>query len=187
MSTTAALPAVWSLVLTVAVLGPFLVSPGYLLFRDAVSTPRSFLTDSALGLSDAAARAVPQDALLAWVSTVVDGGVAVTALLVASLWAAGWGAARLVAVVLPTSGTGARLVAATVAIWNPYVAERLLQGHWSLLAGYAALPWTAETPPYPDYRLYTSEYPLYRHNKKALDQAAIIFVSKRYLYNITIY
>ncbi|MGU3584279.1 hypothetical protein ACLBYD_14000 [Rhodococcus sp. C26F] len=142
MSTTAALPAVWSLVLTVAVLGPFLVSPGYLLFRDAVSTPRSFLTDSALGLSDAAARAVPQDALLAWVSTVVDGGVAVTALLVASLWAAGWGAARLVAVVLPTSGTGARLVAATVAIWNPYVAERLLQGHWSLLAGYAALSWT---------------------------------------------
>ena len=141
-STEAALPAVWSFVLTFAVLGPFLVSPGSLLFRDAVSTPRSFPTDSALGLSDAAARAVPQDALLAWVSTVVDGGVAVTVLLVLSLWAAGWGAARLVAVVLPTSGTGARLVAATVAIWNPYVAERLLQGHWSLLAGYAALPWT---------------------------------------------
>ncbi|WP_425297538.1 hypothetical protein [Nocardia abscessus] len=38
---------------------------------------------------------------------------------------------------------GPQLVAATVALWNPYVAERLLQGHWSLLAGYAALPWTA--------------------------------------------
>ncbi|WP_241384934.1 hypothetical protein [Rhodococcus sp. CH91] len=137
-----ALPVVWSLALTVAVLGPFLVSPGFLLFRDAVSTPRSFPTDSALGLSDAAARAVPQDALLAWVSTLVDGGVAVIALLAASLWAAGWGAARLVAVLLPASGAGARMVAATVAIWNPYVAERLLQGHWSLLAGYAALPWT---------------------------------------------
>ncbi|MFD6895946.1 hypothetical protein ACFWB0_15530 [Rhodococcus sp. NPDC060086] len=116
-------------------------SPGYLLLRDAVSTPRSYLTDSALGLSDAAARAVPQDALLAWVTTVVDGGVAVTAILAASLWAAGFGAARLVSVLLPGSGVPAQVTAVTVAIWNPYVGERLLQGHWSLLAGYAALPW----------------------------------------------
>ena len=42
------------------ILGP-LLGPGYLLLRDAVSTPRSYLTDSALGLTDAAARAVPQD------------------------------------------------------------------------------------------------------------------------------
>lgn len=135
------IPVLWSLLLTVVVLGPFLTSPGYLLFRDAVSTPRSFLTDTALGLSDAAARAVPQDAFLAWVSGVVDGGTAVTAILVLSLWAAGWGAARLSAVVLPRSGPAAQVVGATVAIWNPYVAERLLQGHWSLLTGYAALPW----------------------------------------------
>ncbi|MEE2057051.1 hypothetical protein [Rhodococcus artemisiae] len=134
-------PAVWSLVLTVVVLGPMFTSPGYLLLRDAVSTPRSYLTDSALGLSDAAARAVPQDALLAWVTTVVDGGVAVTVLLTASLWAAGFGAARLVSVLLPGSGVPAQVTAVTVAIWNPYVGERLLQGHWSLLAGYAALPW----------------------------------------------
>ena len=49
------------------ILGP-LLGPGYLLLRDAVSTPRSYLTDSALGLTDAAARAVPQDALLATLS-----------------------------------------------------------------------------------------------------------------------
>ena len=49
-------PALYSLALAVVVLGPLLVSPGYLLLRDAVSTPRSFLTDSALGLTDAAAR-----------------------------------------------------------------------------------------------------------------------------------
>jgi hypothetical protein len=30
-----------------------------------------------------------------------------------------------------------------VAIWNPYVAERLLQGHWSLLLAYGCLPWVA--------------------------------------------
>ncbi|MDT9081678.1 hypothetical protein RSW80_26985, partial [Escherichia coli] len=35
--------------------------------------------------------------------------------------------------------------AALVAIWNPYVAERLLQGHWSLLAGFAALGWIVVT------------------------------------------
>ncbi|NRI67263.1 hypothetical protein FEZ60_17160 [Rhodococcus sp. MS16] len=132
--------AVYSLALTLLILGP-LLGPGYLLLRDAVSTPRSYLTDSALGLTDAAARAVPQDALIAALSTVVDGGLVVKALLLAALWLAGWGAARLVRALLPTAGLGPQLVASTVMLWNPYVAERLLQGHWSLLAGYGALPW----------------------------------------------
>ncbi len=130
----------YSLVLALIVVGPML-GPGYLLLRDAVSTPRSFMTDSALGLGDAAPRAVPQDWLLAVTSTVVDGGVVVKAILVGALWAAGWGAAALARRLLRVS-LGPQLVAATVAVWNPYVAERLLQGHWSLLTGYAALPWT---------------------------------------------
>ena len=67
----------------------------------------------------------------------------VKALLVAGLWLAGWGAARLVAAVLPDAGLPGQLVAITLAIWNPYVAERLLQGHWSLLVGYGCLPWVA--------------------------------------------
>ncbi|WP_280264441.1 hypothetical protein [Nocardia abscessus] len=119
-----------------------LLAPGYLLLRDAVSTPRSYPTDSALGLGDAAPRAVPQDALLAVLSAFVDGGLLVKAILVVALWAAGYGAAMLARDLLRVS-LGPQLVAATVALWNPYVAERLLQGHWSLLAGYAALPWTA--------------------------------------------
>ncbi|MEU7767060.1 hypothetical protein AB0B25_18265 [Nocardia sp. NPDC049190] len=123
------------------VAGP-LLGPGYLLLRDAVSTPRSYLTDSALGLGDAAPRAVPQDALLAALSPIVDGGFIVKAILVVALWAAAYGAAVLARELL-RAPIGAQLVAATVALWNPYVAERLLQGHWSLLTGYAALPWTA--------------------------------------------
>ncbi|MFG3616593.1 hypothetical protein [Nocardia sp. NPDC047654] len=119
-----------------------LLAPGYLLLRDAVSTPRSYPTDSALGLGDAAPRAVPQDALLAVLSAFVDGGLLVKAILVVALWAAAYGAAALARELLRAS-LGPQLVAATVALWNPYVAERLLQGHWSLLAGYAALPWTA--------------------------------------------
>ncbi|WP_232375381.1 hypothetical protein [Mycolicibacterium baixiangningiae] len=120
-----------------------LLAPGYLLLRDAVSTPRSYLTDAALGLSEAAPRALPQDFALALASHVLDGGVVVKALLVAGLWLAGWGGARLAATVVPDAGVAGQCVAVTVAVWNPYVAERLLQGHWSLLVGYGALPWVA--------------------------------------------
>ncbi len=122
-----------------------LLAPGYLLLRDAVSTPRSYLSDAALGLSDAAPRALPQDFAVALASHVLDGGVVVKVLLIAGLWLAGWGSARLAAAVLPASGAGGQFVAATLAVWNPYVGERLLQGHWSLLVGYGCLPWVAAT------------------------------------------
>ncbi|TQR86995.1 hypothetical protein D8S82_08950 [Mycobacterium hodleri] len=120
-----------------------LLAPGYLLLRDAVSTPKAYLTDAALGLTEAAPRALPQDFFVAVASHVVDGGVVVKLLLVAGLWLAGWGAARLADVVVPAAGLAGQFVAATLAVWNPYVAERLLQGHWSLLVGYGCLPWVA--------------------------------------------
>src|SRR5271155_1409201 len=119
-----------------------LISPGYLLLRDAVSTPRSYLSDSALGLMSAP-RATPQDFAVTLASHCVDGGIVVKALLVAGLWLAGWGAARLVAMAVRAAGAGGQFVAITLAIWNPYVGERLLQGHWSLLLGYGCLPWVA--------------------------------------------
>ncbi|OBB91199.1 hypothetical protein [Mycolicibacterium peregrinum] len=131
----------YALTLSLSVTGP-LLGPGYLLLRDAVSTPRSYLTDAALGLTEAAPRALPQDFLVALTSTVLDGGIVVKVLLVAGLWLAGWGAARLASTVMD-AGLPAQFIAATLAIWNPYVAERLLQGHWSLLVGYGCLPWVA--------------------------------------------
>ena len=132
----------YALALSLVVTAP-LLAPGYLLLRDAVSTPRSYLSDSALGLTEAAPRALPQDFTVALASSVLDGGVVVKILLVAGLWLAGWGAARLTATVLPETGLAGQCVAVTIAIWNPYVAERLLQGHWSLLVGYGCLPWVA--------------------------------------------
>ena len=132
----------YALALSLAVTAP-LLAPGYLLLRDAVSTPRSYLSDAALGLGESAPRAVPQDVALAVASAVVDGGLVVKALLIAGLLLAGWGAARLADRVLPETGVPGQLVAATVAVWNPFVAERLLQGHWSLLVGYGCLPWVA--------------------------------------------
>lgn len=138
------LVALYCFGLAAVVFGP-LFGSGCLLLRDAVSTPRSFLTDSALGLGDAAPRAVPQDALVAVLAPVFGGCLVVKVILLAALWLAGWGAARMVRGLLPSLGAGPTMVAGTVAIWNPYVAERLLQGHWSLLVGYAALPWTVAT------------------------------------------
>ncbi|OBI90407.1 hypothetical protein [Mycobacterium sp. 1245805.9] len=131
----------YALLLALLVAAP-LLAPGYLLLRDAVSTPWSYVSDTALGLT-AAPRATPQDFAVALASHLVDGGVVVKALLVAGLWLAGWGAARLAATVLPDAGAPGEFVAATLAIWNPYVAERLLQGHWSLLVAYGCLPWVA--------------------------------------------
>jgi hypothetical protein len=133
---------VYALALVLAITAP-LLAPGYLLLRDAASTPRSYLTDDSLGLSEAAPRALPQDFAVAVASRLIDGGVLVKALLIVGLWLAGWGAARLAAAVIPEAGLGGQLVATTLAIWNPYVAERLLQGHWSLLVGYGCLPWVA--------------------------------------------
>lgn len=138
---TRLLPAGYSLLLTLLITAP-LLRPGYLLLRDAVSTPRSYPTDAALGLGDAAPRAVPQDALLAALSPLIDGGLLVKVVLLAALWAAGYGAAVLARELL-AAPLAAQLVATTLVVWNPYIAERLLQGHWSLLTGYAALPWTA--------------------------------------------
>jgi hypothetical protein len=134
----------YALVLALVVTAP-LFAPGYLLLRDAVSTPRSYLSDSALGLSEAAPRALPQDFVVALASGLVDGGLAVKVLLVTGLFLAGWGAARLAATVVPDAGVAGQFVAVTIAVWNPYVAERLLQGHWSLVVGYGCLPWVATT------------------------------------------
>ena len=134
----------YALVLALLVTAP-LLAPGYLLLRDAVATPRSYLSDSAMGLSEAAPRALPQDFVVALATGLVDGGLVVKVLLVTGLFLAGWGAARRAATVGPDAGVAGQFVAVTIAIWNPYIAERLLQGHWSLVVGYGCLPWVATT------------------------------------------
>ena len=105
----------YALALTTAVAAP-LLAPGYLLLRDAVSTPRSYLSNSAIGLGEAAPRAVPQDFAVAVLSAVIDGGVIVKAVLIAALFLAGWGAARLAALCVPEAHLPGQLVAATVAV-----------------------------------------------------------------------
>ena len=134
------IPQAYCLALTAVICAPSF-APGYLLHRDLVSTPQSFLTDTALGVSEGAPRAVPQDAAVAVLSTVVDGGLIVKIAIFAALLLSGLGADYLARTVLTGMRTGPRIVAVTVAVWNPFVAERLLQGHWSLLTGYAGMLW----------------------------------------------
>ena len=114
---------------------------GYLLHRDMVSTPTSPLTAAAFGIDGSAPRAVPQDAVVAAASHLVDGGLLVASIIAVSLFAAGIGSGRMAQRLVPRAGRAGAVAAAVVAIWNPFVAERLLQGHWSLLVGYAVFGW----------------------------------------------
>ncbi len=128
-------PALVSLVAGLTVLGPGLV-PGYLLLRDMVFVPSPPLTPRLLGLGHETPRAVPSDLVVALASQLVPGHVVQKALLVGVFVAAGVGASRLA-----PRPVWARCAAALVAVWNPYVGERLAMGQWALLVGYAAVPW----------------------------------------------
>lgn len=129
------LPAAWAGALSLLVLLP-LLAPGYVLVYDMVFTPRQYLVPDSLGLSDVVPRAVPADAVVAMLTRLVPGQVVQKAVLVAALLLAGLGAARLSRL----SGWSGAL-AAGLAVWNAYVAERLLIGHWTLLLAYGCLPW----------------------------------------------
>jgi len=132
------LPTAWAFLLATFLLGPAL-APGYVLTYDMVWVPDLALRSDVLGLGSALPRAVPSDAVVAVLDQVVPGMLLQKLVLVGSVVAAGAGAAALVAgLSLPV-----RCLAASLMIWNPFVVERLLLGHWPVLVGYAALPWLA--------------------------------------------
>ncbi|WP_236830173.1 hypothetical protein [Blastococcus sp. KM273128] len=124
------------------VTGPAL-APGFVLLRDMVFVPRQDLDADALGLGGTLPRAVPVDAVMGVLTAVVPGDLVQKAVLLGTVFAAVLGAARLV----PPGDDGRRGAAGAVAGlvygWSPYLAERLLMGHWTLLLAYAALPWIA--------------------------------------------
>jgi hypothetical protein len=129
------LPPAWSLGLAVLMLGAAL-GPGLVLSYDMVWVPDLALRPDSLGTGSALPRAVPSDAVVAVLDEVVPGALLQKLVLLGSLVGAGTGAAALVGGPLT-----ARLVAVSIAQWNPFVVERLVIGHWPVLAGYAVLPW----------------------------------------------
>jgi hypothetical protein len=116
------------------------IGRGYVLTRDMVFVPRLPLDAHLLGV-DAVPRAVPSDLLVALASRVVPGDVVQDLVLVAIITFAGWGAARLAS----RDRVVVAVAAASLFAWNPYLDERLRQGQWAVLIGYAALPWVAST------------------------------------------
>lgn len=127
----------WSAALALLVGVPWFRG-GYVLSYDMVWVPRLELGRSDVwGLGTALPRAVPSDAVVALLGAVVDPQVVQRVVLVGALVLAATGGARL----LRELGLPAQLAAATFALWNPFVAERLVLGQWPLLVAYGALFW----------------------------------------------
>jgi hypothetical protein len=102
-----------------------------------VFVPRPPITATTLGVDGSVPRGVPSDLVVALLARVLPADPVQHALLLLVLVLAGWGVGRLA----PSTGGGT--AAAIAYVWNPYVAERLVIGHWAFLLGYALLPWVA--------------------------------------------
>ena len=122
--------------LVAVILGP-LAWPGYVLSYDMVFVPTQQLSWHLIAPADALPRAVPLDAAVALVNVMLPGWLLQRLALVAIIAFAAIGAYRLI----PTERVSIRVIAAVGYVWTPYLAERLLIGHWALLCAYAALPW----------------------------------------------
>lgn len=125
-----ALLIAWGTFLVGALTWPFwfvFARPGTALAaRDMMVLPHPYLTHASLGFGDLAARNVPQDAVLAVIGMAVPATFFVSIEVTAAAGAAAWVGSRL------SSSPWTRAAAMTVAVWNPFVVERLLQGQWSL-------------------------------------------------------
>lgn len=121
------------------VVGP-VFGPGLVLAYDLAWSPDPRFTPFALGTAGSAPRAVPSDAVAITLGHVLGAGLAQALVLWATLVLAGWGAARLAALLAPDLPVAGRVVATVAAVWNPFVLERLTIGHWTVLLGYAAVP-----------------------------------------------
>lgn len=127
----------WCVLLAVVIGLPWFRG-GYLLAYDMVWVPDLDLGRADLwGLGTALPRAVPSDVVVALLAVPFDPQLVQRLVLLGVVVAAGTAGARLV----PDLGLPARLAAATLACWNPFVAERLALGQWALLVGYAGLLW----------------------------------------------
>lgn len=127
------------LVAGLVALWPVLTRRGFSLSYDMVFVPNPSIGPSALGLDGSVPRAVPTDAVVALMSQAVPADLVQHALLLGFFVLGGSGVARWL-----SSWPGAAAAALTF-VWNPYVVERLVIGHWAFLLGLAVLPWAARS------------------------------------------
>ncbi|BAU97218.1 hypothetical protein N24_2956 [Corynebacterium suranareeae] len=119
----------WTTVLLGSLLWP-LASAGELLLRDMSVVDHPALSLNALGFGDLPSRNAPQDGVLALLNFLPVSWL-VRGMLLGAGFAGAWGAMQL---------GPSKFLAVTVAIYNPLVVERLLQGHWSLVMAVWLLP-----------------------------------------------
>lgn len=125
---------VYGALLVLALTWPFLVLGEAFALRDMMVFDAMELTRASLGWGDLPARNVPQDALLGVLPYPV---LFLRVFMVSAAAAAAWAGWKLGRTPL------GQAAAMTVAVWNPFVVERLLQGQWSLAAAAWLLPLVA--------------------------------------------
>lgn len=127
----------WAAALALAVCAP-LFAHGYVLSYDMVWVPHFDLHRPEIwGLGSALPRAVPSDAVVALLGAALPAAVVQRIVLFGALFLLSIGAARL----LRERPLIAQLAGATFAVWNPFVAERLVLGQWPVLLALAGFPW----------------------------------------------
>lgn len=136
----------WSVLLSVLTMWPFwtalttkdMTNKAFAL-RDMFIPARVTANSITMGATEAAPRAVPQDTMLAILSPAIPASTIAAFVMVFSAALGAFAAAKMVQTM-----AGGRLIAQFTAslltVWNPYVVERVLQGHWSLVAAAVLLP-----------------------------------------------
>lgn len=127
----------WAALVTVLVLGPALLSRGFVLQGDMVFVPEQPWKGAWLGLDGSVGRFVPGDAVVWTLTQALPGDLVQKLLLSGALVLGGAGVGRLVA----TQPFAGRAAAITLFLWNPWVLERLAIGQWGVVVGYCLLPW----------------------------------------------
>jgi hypothetical protein len=125
---------------TLLVLGPAL-GRGIVLAYDMPWSPDARLGPFAIGVGVPAPRAVPGDAVTVVLGSLIGPAAAQKAVLCGVLVLLGCGCSRLLAEVHPSVAAAGRVAAGLAAVWSAFVAERLIVGQWTVLLGYAVLPW----------------------------------------------
>ena len=125
----------WAVALAALLCLPALTHTGLGLSGDLVFSPHQPLTPDTLGLGARLPRAVPLDAVTSLLGSVLPGDVLFRVAVLAGPLLAGTGAHRL----LRHCGGLSRAAAVALAVWNPFVVERLALGQWALLLAYGAL------------------------------------------------
>ncbi|TCO51680.1 hypothetical protein EV646_101673 [Kribbella antiqua] len=133
------LPWLWPVLLTLLITAP-LLAPGYVVGYDMVFVPDLTVRLDLFGLTTAMPRAVPSDVIVALLDEVLGGQLLNKVVLITVPLLSGLGLTALWRE-LRLGGALPGAAAATLYLWNPFVAERLRLGAWALLLGYAALPW----------------------------------------------